>query len=221
MSWLDRRCYDFMFYLSFLFFTFGHSIRIIGRRNMPKTGSVLVASNHQSMFDPLLLGLASRRFLAYLARDSLFKNRFFATAIRILGAVPIDRDFGKAGLQRTLELLDEGRAVVVFPEGERTHDGELEPFKAGISLLVKKVKAPIVPVGIAGAFHAWPRGRKLPRFAPLFLKAKPATLAVSIGKPIDPSQFVGLSREEMLAKLHAAVAAEFAKAKRIKRQERS
>ena len=93
----------------------------------------------------------------------------------------IDRDFGKAGLQKTLALLDEGRAVLVFPEGERTHDGELEPFKAGISLLVKKVKAPIVPVGIAGAFDAWPRGRNRPRFAPLFRRSISSTCSFPFG----------------------------------------
>jgi 1-acyl-sn-glycerol-3-phosphate acyltransferase len=220
MSWLARRWSDCVFWVAFLTLTFLYSVRVIGRRNLPSKGPVLLVSNHQSMLDPLVIGMASRRYLRYLARDTLFKNRFFAFLIRSVGAVPIDRDFGKAGLQKTLELLDAEWAVLVFPEGERTHDGELEPFKAGVSLLIKRVKAPIVPVAIAGAYDAWPRGRKLPRLAPLFLGSNPATLAVSVGKPLDPDQFLNLSREEMLAKLFDAVAVEFAKAKRIKRQRR-
>ncbi len=219
-SALLRRWSDFVFWVAFLVFTFLYSVRVIGRRNLPWKGPVLLVSNHQSMLDPVVIGMASRRYLRYLARDSLFRNRYFSMLIRSVGAVPIDRDFGKAGLQKTLELLEAGWAVLVFPEGERTRDGEIEPFKAGISLLIKRVKAPIVPVAIAGAFDAWPRGRKLPRLAPLFLRSSPATLAVSIGKPIDPDQFANLDRDEMLTKLRDAVAVEFAKAGRFKRQRR-
>lgn len=220
MSWIARRWYDFVFWSAFLVFTFGYSIRVIGRRNMPEKGPVLVVANHQSMFDPVMMGMVSRRYLCYLARNTLFKNRYFTALIRFMGAVPIDRDFGKAGLQKTLELLEAGNAVLVFPEGERTHDGELEPFKAGISLLIKRVKAPIVPIGIVGAFDAWPRGRKIPRLAPLFLAPSPGNIAASVGEPIDPAIFANLSREEMLSKLFDAVAVEFAKAKRIKRRQR-
>jgi 1-acyl-sn-glycerol-3-phosphate acyltransferase len=216
--WLARRWYDVVFWSSFVGFTFGHSIRIAGRRNMPEIGPVLLISNHQSFFDPVLVGLASRRYLSYLARDSLFKNRYFSSIIRSLDAVKIDRQFGKDGLQATLNVLDRGKAVLVFPEGERTRDGKMEPFKAGVSLLIKRVKAPIVPVGIAGAFHAWPRHRKIPKFSPRFLAANDATIALSIGKPIDPASLTGLGREEMLARLFDAVAAEFAKARRLKRK---
>jgi 1-acyl-sn-glycerol-3-phosphate acyltransferase len=217
-AWLARRWYDFTFWSSFVGFTFGHSLRVMGRRNMPETGPVLLASNHQSYLDPVLVGLASRRYLAYLARDSLFRNRYFSALIRSLDAVKIDRDFGKDGLKETLGVLDRGKAVLVFPEGERTHNGEMEPFKPGISLLIKRVKAPIVPVGIAGAYYAWSRHQKLPKFSPLFLAPNKATIALSIGKPIDPSSFSGLGREEMLAHLFDAVSVEFAKAKKLKRK---
>jgi 1-acyl-sn-glycerol-3-phosphate acyltransferase len=216
--WVARRWYDFLFWVTFYGFTFGHSLRVIGRRNVPKSGPLLVVCNHQSFFDPVLVGLAVRRYLDYLARDSLFKNRYFAAMIRSVGGLKIDRNFGKEGLQATLDLLDRGRAVLVFPEGERTHDGEMESFKAGISLLIKRVEAPIVPVGLAGAYCAWSRYKKLPSFAPLFLAAKPATIALSVGKPIDPATLKGLSREAMLEKLHQAVEVEFAKAKRLKRK---
>jgi 1-acyl-sn-glycerol-3-phosphate acyltransferase len=216
--WLARRWYDCVFWSSFVGFTFGHSLRVVGRRHMPATGPVLLISNHQSYLDPVLVGLASRRYLSYLARDSLFKNQYFSALIRSLDAVKIDRNFGKDGLQATLEVLDRGKAVLVFPEGERTQNGDMERFKPGISLLLKRVKAPIVPVGIAGAFHAWSRHQIMPKFAPLFLEANEATIALSVGKPIDPSTFSGLGREEILDRLFNAVAKDFARAKRLKRK---
>lgn len=217
--WLARRWYDCVFWSSFVGFTFGNSLRVIGRRNMPEQGPVLVLANHQSMFDPVLVGLASRRYLSYLARATLFKNRYFKAIIESLDAVPIDnKGLGKEGLQSTLKVLDRGKAVLVFPEGERTHDGEMEPFKPGISLLIKRVKAPIVPVGIDGAFGSWSRFRKVPRFSPLFLKPNDATIALSIGKPIDSAQFVDMNREEMLAQLFDAVRVEFEKARRLRRK---
>jgi 1-acyl-sn-glycerol-3-phosphate acyltransferase len=217
-AWLACLWYNFLFWFAFVLFTFGYSMRVIGRRNIPKSGPVLLISNHHSFIDPPFLGLASRRYLVYLTRSSLFRNRWLGAFIHSVGAVEIDREFGKEGLQTTLKLLERGQAVVVFPEGGRSRDGEIEPFKPGISLLIKRVKAPIVPIGLAGVFQAWSRHQKRPKLAPLFLAANGATLAASIGKPIDPKSLDGLSREEMLAKLFDAVKAEFEKARRLKRK---
>ncbi len=217
--WLARRWYDCVFWSSFLGFTFGHSLRVIGRRNMPDTGPVLVIANHQSFFDPVLVGLASRRYLSYLARESLFKNRFFSGLIRSLDAVAIDnKGLGKEGLQATLGCLDRGKAVLVFPEGERTSDGSMEPFKPGISLLIKRVKAPIVPVGIAGAFHAWPRKQKTPSLAPLFLPAWDGTIAMSVGKPINPECFAKMQRDAIVQSMFEAVKKEWEKAIQLRRK---
>ena len=110
--------------------------------------------------------------------------------------------------------------MLVFPEGERTKDGEMEPFRTGISLLIKKMNARIVPAGLAGAYDAWSRQARLPSFSPLFLGASQASIAISIGKPIDSSTISGLSRDEILARLFVAVKTEFEKAKRLKRQDR-
>jgi len=219
--WLARRWYDVVFWTCFLLFGFFFSLRVRGRRNVPRRGPVLVLSNHQSFMDPVLNGLSVPRYLAYLARETLFKNKYFKALIESLDAIPIDhKGLGKDGLQATLDALKRGKAVIVYPEGERTHDGAVAPFKAGISLLLKKVEAPIVPIGIAGAFEAWPRHRKFPRFAPLFAPPSDASIAVSIGKPIDPATLVGLSREEMLQRLAEAVDREFQKAQKLKRQKR-
>ena len=99
--------------------------------------------------------------------------------ITACGAFPVRR--GERDLEAirvATELCRAGHIVVMFPEGERTHDGLLEPFKPGFSLLVKKAKSPIIPAGIAGAYAAFPRTKKLPRLAPLFMPPSDATIAV-------------------------------------------
>ncbi|HYT90603.1 MAG TPA: lysophospholipid acyltransferase family protein [Gemmataceae bacterium] len=177
-------------------------LRIEGGAHIPRTGPALLVANHQSFLDPILLGLCTPRALCYLARKSLFRNPFFAWLIRVLGAVPIDQQgVGKEGIKTILEQLQRGEAVVVFPEGERTRDGRMQPLRPGVHLLIKRTKAPIVPIGIAGAFDAWPRRHKLPRPSPLFLPAGKGTIAVSVGQPLDAARYIEMARADSLAKL--------------------
>ena len=127
--------------------------------------------------------------------------------------------FAREGLKTMLDELKAGHAVVVFPEGERTFDCKMQPFRPGIHLLIKRVDMPIIPVGIAGAFRAWPRQRAYPIPAPLFLPASERTIAVSIGPPI---QSVGLrekSREQALEELFIAVQKCQERAERLRRKE--
>src|SRR6185436_17732030 len=99
-----------------------------------------------------------------------------------LNAVPVDQEgVAKEGLKTVIHLLKEGKAVVVFPEGERTLTGEMLELKPGIQLILKKTMAPIVPVGIVGSYDALPRGRGYPHLAPLFMPACRAAIAVSVG----------------------------------------
>jgi 1-acyl-sn-glycerol-3-phosphate acyltransferase len=219
-SWLARRWYDLLYIPSFILLVFVWSVRIRGRRNWPQGGPLLVVSNHQSFIDPVLVGLTAPGFyFTYLARQSLFRHRWLRWLIRSLGAIPIDnKGLGRAGLQATLEALQNGAIVLVFPEGERTHDGYIQPFEAGVSLLIRRVHAPIVPVGVAGVYEAWSRHMKLPRPAPLFLPPRRGAVAVVIGKSIDPASLTGLSREEMLSKLHQAVAVCAEEAERFRRK---
>ena len=164
---IDDGIYSLTYWSAFYAFTFGWGFRATGRRHLPATGPALIVSNHQSFLDPVLIGAAANRRLTYLARDTLFDNKVLGRVIRHYGAVPIDRGFGKEGLQTVLRELDRGRAVLVFPEGERTHDGALQTLKPGISLLVKRVTCPIVPAAVAGVFDAWPRSRPWPTPGPL------------------------------------------------------
>ena len=161
-----RLWHESLYLFSHMTMTLGFSLRLAGQRNLPP-GPALLVANHQSFFDPLLIGLAARRPRIYLARKTLFRNRFFAAMIRSLNAVPIDQEgVGKDGIRAILEQLQLGKAVVVFPEGSRTADGLMAPLRPGIHLLIKRTRVPIIPVGIAGGYDAWPiwrPGRSQPR----------------------------------------------------------
>jgi 1-acyl-sn-glycerol-3-phosphate acyltransferase len=200
--------------------TLGFGLRTAGWRHMPMRGPVLLVANHQSFLDPPLVGLAARRELVYLARKTLFRNRFFAGLIRAYNAVPIDQEgIGKDGIRTILDQLALGRAVLVFPEGERTFTGAMNPLKPGIHLVIKRAaQATIVPVGIAGAFHAWPRVRPMPTPAPMFLPASPGCVGVAIGRPEDARRYAELPREMALVELAAKIDAERRWAERLQRR---
>ena len=94
------------------------------------------------MFDPVLVGLSSRRYLSYLARKNLFEQPVLAPLIRSLNAIPIDRNMGKDGIQAVLDALGHGQAVLMFPEASGRTTATVEPLKPGVSLLIKRVTLP-------------------------------------------------------------------------------
>src|SRR5687767_7196522 len=101
-------------------------LRVAGRENWPQRGGGLICSNHQSHFDPPLVGMTCNRRMNYLARDTLYKVPVLKQVIHFLDAIPIDREGGGlAGLKETLRRLKAGELVLIFPEGTRTHDGEV------------------------------------------------------------------------------------------------
>ncbi|MBM4068818.1 MAG: 1-acyl-sn-glycerol-3-phosphate acyltransferase [Planctomycetes bacterium] len=212
--------YDASYLLNSGIMTFGFSLRMEGQHNMPASGPVLVLANHQSFLDPVIVGLAAGRRMCYLARKTLFRNRLFAGLIRAFRAVPIDQDgVGKEGIRTVLDLLGAGKGVVVFPEGERTPTGELLPMRAGVHLLLRRTACPIVPMGIAGAYDAWPRWRPYPVPAPLFWPARPGAIAVSVAPPIDSRQLLALPREQFLDELFNIIKKSCTRAEQLRRRQ--
>ncbi|MEX2175273.1 MAG: lysophospholipid acyltransferase family protein [Pirellulaceae bacterium] len=172
-------------------------LRVVGRENWPATGGVLVCSNHQSSLDPPLVGLTCSRRMYFLARESLLRTPLFGPAIRFFGTIPIDREgSGLAGLKETLRRLKAGDMVLIFPEGTRTHDGEVAPLKPGFIAVARRGQAPLVPVAIDGAYQSWPRTSRYPR---------PARLAIVIGKPIQPEEVAELTDDDLLAELEQRI----------------
>jgi 1-acyl-sn-glycerol-3-phosphate acyltransferase len=218
-SWLFHLWYEFCYTVSMAGFSLGLSLRTEGRHHVPKTGPALLIANHQSYLDPVLIGLASRRHLCYLARKTLFRHPLFRRLIESLNAVPIDQEgVGKEGIRTVLEQLRRGQAVVVFPEGERTPNGAMLPLKPGIALLIKRSSAPIVPIGIAGAYDALPRWRAFPELAPLFWPAGKAAIAVSVGKPLDGRRYADMNREQVLDELFKELQKVAGRAERLRRK---
>ncbi|MEX1224200.1 MAG: lysophospholipid acyltransferase family protein [Pirellulales bacterium] len=181
-----------------------------GREHLHFDGAGLLIANHQSHLDPLLIGAAADRRLNYLARESLFRFPPLRWLIRSLGAIPIDRDgSGLGGLKETLNRLKQGELVLIFAEGTRTPDGAVHPLKPGFLPLARRGGVPLVPVGIDGAFEAWPRSRRFPTVA---------TIRVEIGPPLLPEEFDLMSDEALLAEMHRRVAACHQRAGRLRRR---
>ncbi len=198
-DWLSDAWYDFNYTGIWIGFHFAWSYRSEGWCHVPQRGPLLVVANHQSFLDPLIVGLAVRRRFTYLARKTLFRNRFFGSFLRSVRCVPVDQEgVAKEGLKAVLEKLKEGQPVLVFPEGERTPTGQMQPFRPGVQLLIKRGNCPVLPVGIAGGFEAYPRGAKFPRFSLLFGPATGSGVAGVVGRPIDSKKLADLPREELL-----------------------
>ncbi len=149
-----------------------------GQENIPKKGGALIACNHVAVYDPPLIGCASPRELYYLAKKELFGNPLFAWLIRKLNAIPISRgDFDRRGLSYALEILKAGKALVAFPEGTRSKDGELREFKLGVAKLALEAGVPIVPAYLDYSRN-WLRA--------FFQRRK---IVIRFGPPLDPDSF--------------------------------
>jgi 1-acyl-sn-glycerol-3-phosphate acyltransferase len=218
-SWRTRLWYETNYCIVWTGFTFGFSFRSEGSHHMPRQGPVLVIANHESFLDPLAVGLAVRRRIHYLARKTLFTHPRFGNFLRSVGCVPVDQEgIAKEGIRTCIDLLHADKAILVFPEGERTPTGQMLPFKPGIGLVMKKAPVPIVPVGVAGAYEAYPRDQTAPRLSPLFWRPTGAAVAASVGKPIPPEHFANMSREQILDDLFHKVHVQVERAEKLRRK---
>ena len=158
---------------------------------LPPSGGVLVLSTHQSHLDPLLLGLATHRRLSSLARSSLYRFKPFGFVITALDAVPIDREGSAvAAMKVVIKRLQDGAAVIVFPEGTRTLDGRMGEIKSGFAILAKKARVPIAPVAIVGAYECWPRTRLMPR---------PGRIRLEFGRLLSVEEVAALDERALVA----------------------
>lgn len=144
---------------------------------VPAQGPVILAANHASFIDPPLIGAALKRDIHYLARASLFRHRAAHWLLRSWNSVPVERDGGGgAGLKAIFERLQAGAGIILFPEGTRSPDGQLQPARSGIGLVVIKSTCPVVPVRVFGTFEAFGRHLRFPR---------PKPVVVKFGQPLD------------------------------------
>ena len=135
-----------------------------GLEHIPSAGPLIIAPNHQTFADPPLITIPVRRPIHYMAWNRLFTVPALGHLIRRLRAFPVEIEAsdGRA-VREAIRLLKAGEALMIFPEGGRTPDGRLQPFKLGAFRLAVAHASPVLPVTIAGAWEAWPPGRLAPR----------------------------------------------------------
>jgi 1-acyl-sn-glycerol-3-phosphate acyltransferase len=186
--------YEFVRTVTMAALTLIYRVRIYGAPRLPRTGPLLVVANHQSYFDPPMIGSSVRgRQLDYLARSATFKFAPLGLLIRWLNAIPLKEDTTDVGAMRTvLARLGEGNAMLIFPEGGRSPDGRMEPLKRGIAVLMKRARCPIVPVAVEGCYDAWPKGQLLPHVIS-------KRIAVAYGRPISYEMLTAMGPEAALS----------------------
>jgi len=139
-------------------------IRFEGTEHIPTDGPLIIAPNHVTYADPVLVCIPIRFAVHFMAWDALFRIPGFSWLIRRLRAFPVQLDSADPRSTReAVRLLQSGQAVMIFPEGGRTPDGRLQRFRPGAFRLACSLKVPVLPVTIVGGHASWPPGRMLPR----------------------------------------------------------
>lgn len=156
-----------------LFFRFD----IEGKKNIPKEGPFIIASNHVSYLDPICVGVAcNTKRVIFMAKRELFTFPFLGLWIKLCGCIPVDRvKKGTIALKTAITTLKQGGVIGIFPEGRRSADGKLQKPEPGIGLLVTRSKACIIPMYISGTERALPKGAWFIRLC---------RIKVRVGKPI-------------------------------------
>ncbi|MCE5324804.1 MAG: 1-acyl-sn-glycerol-3-phosphate acyltransferase [Planctomycetaceae bacterium] len=168
-----------------------YKLRTFNRHLEPASGGVLYICNHQSFLDPIIASCMLQRPCNYMARDSLFRNAFFAKVISTFNAFPVKRGTADTGaIKEAMRRLKAGGCLVIFAEGTRTEDGRIGPMLPGVALLAQRAAKWVVPVVIDGAYEAWPRTRKFPGAG---------SMMVQYGTPMPQEQAKKLSSDELIA----------------------
>jgi 1-acyl-sn-glycerol-3-phosphate acyltransferase len=150
-------------------------LRVIHPERMLQKGPVILAMNHQSYLDPPLAGTTCDRAIYFLARRTLLDVPLLGWLLPRLNVIPVNQEgIDRSALKSLIRTLKAGNAALVFPEGSRTVDGNLQPAEPGLGLIIAKTLAPVVPMRIFGAHEALPRGGGL-HLAPI---------TIVIGDPI-------------------------------------
>jgi 1-acyl-sn-glycerol-3-phosphate acyltransferase len=173
-------------------------VRFAGVEHVPQAGPVVLAPNHVSYMDPVLVTIPLHRPLHYMTLEPFFRVRGLGVLIRWCRAFPVREDeLDRPAIRTAMRVLREGDALVIFPEGGRSPDGRLQPFRPGAFRLALQADAPVVPVTISGAHAAWPAHRRLPR---------PARITVTYHAPLGRKDLPGEADRAAQAESMAALA---------------
>lgn len=178
-----------------MFFKLCCRIRYIDQSNVPEKGGIIVASNHTSYYDPFAVGAGINQKICYMAKKELFTKDLQGWFITNMGAFPIDREkLDKTAMKTAAEIIKNGDALGIFPEGTRSDDDSVGEGHMGAAMFSLQTGAPIIPAAHIGTTHALIR-----KFPPRWKR-----FMVKYGKPIRPEDFEG-SRKEKMQKITQAV----------------
>ena len=189
--------------------TLAYRVRVHGLDNYPQHDGFLICANHQSYLDPVVMGVVCPRPINYLGRQSLFRFRLLGWFLKWNDTIPIDRDgSGIGGLKETLRRLKRRESVLIFPEGTRSPDGELQSIKPGFITIARRAQVDLLPVAIDGAYQAMPRSRWWPSLG---------SIVAVIGEPIQYADYAQLSDDQLMALLESRLQAAFRQARQRRR----
>lgn len=172
--------------------------RRFGMEHIPSSGPFIIAANHQSNFDPVIVGTVTHdRVYHSIARATLFNSTILAWLMERYGVIAIRRgESDTKAIRRAIEVIKQGQGVMIFPEGTRTADGNIGEFQRGLWLLIKKCKVPVVPVGFDGAYDAWKIGTKPKSFGMIEVRA---------GNAFDGEALVEMGEEEGMRAIRESI----------------
>jgi 1-acyl-sn-glycerol-3-phosphate acyltransferase len=163
-------------FISFVLFKIFFRLEVRGEKYIPKKGGFIVASNHISYLDPIAIGVACRRKLNYMARHDLFSHPAFGWLLYRVNVFPVKRDTADvSALKEAMKRIKNGKGLVLFPEGSRRLEGDVEEPQPGIGFLASKLNVPVVPAFIKGTGTALPKGARF---------IKPTKISVHFGRQI-------------------------------------
>ncbi len=157
---------------------------------MPEQGPVILAANHLSILDPIVIGAGIRRPVSFLARADVFRLPLLSWLLPRLYAIAVERGTGDlSAIKGAIRALERGMAFGIFPEGTRSRNGRLQRLKTGVASIAFRTGSPVVPVAVVGTEEAWPVGRKL------FRLRRP--VRVVYGEPIPVPRKSKVSHQEL------------------------
>ncbi|MFC1809505.1 (d)CMP kinase [Candidatus Omnitrophota bacterium] len=162
--WWDNHnlVYSFFRPCFMIFLKLCYGFRAYGYDNILSETGVIIASNHASFLDPIILGVGASRQLSFMAKNDLFKRKFLGWLISLVNVYPVNREKADPhALTGGVKMIQEKKAVVIFPEGTRSLDGNVKPAKKfGLGFIACRTGCPVVPAYIKGSFKAFPKGSK-------------------------------------------------------------
>jgi 1-acyl-sn-glycerol-3-phosphate acyltransferase len=182
-----------------LLLLFNTKIEIIGAENISLGKPLIMMANHQSDFDILVLLAGIPGQFRWIAKKELFRIPLFGTAMRKCGYIDIDRqnhEKAMESIEKALQKVREGKSIMSFPEGTRSRNGIIRPFKRGMFRLAVASGAPIVPLSIIGSGQIMPKGS---------LNVKPGKITVVIGKPIDVSNYTAENHDVLIEQVRSVI----------------